>query len=575
MPPKPRFGGTDLRDVVRSSPKARCFDAGVVGGGAPDGEARCFDAGVVGGGAPDGAYGRRMYPGAHATAHPDKPAFIMASTGLTVTYGEFEARANRLAHLFRNAGLRRLDHIAIFMENNPRMMECCGAGERTGVYFTCINSFLSAEEVAYIVNDCQARVVITSKAKREVAMQLPDFCPNVERWLMVDIDDHDGPYEPYTQVVATYPSEPIDDEQLGVAMLYSSGTTGRPKGILRPLPEMKPGDPLPLMTLVSGVFQLSEDMTYLSPAPLYHSAPLASVTGAIRLGATSIIMEKFDAAQYLKLVERYRATHSQVVPTMFSRILKLPADVRSAADVSSLRAIVHAAAPCPIPVKRQMIEWLGPIIYEYYGATEGNGLTFCNSEEWLAHPGTVGRALYGEVVILDDEGKECPTGTAGTVWFRGATNFEYFNDPKKTAESRDATGTASTVNDVGYLDEEGYLYLTDRKSFMIISGGVNIYPQETENLLITHPKVLDAAVIGVPNEDLGEEVKAVVQLAEGVEPSPEVERELIAFCREHLAHFKAPRTVDFVDELPRLPTGKLYKRLLRDRYWPSSSDVRI
>jgi long-chain acyl-CoA synthetase len=278
-------------------------------------------------------------------------------------------------------------------------------------------------------------------------------------------------------------------------------------------------------------------------------------------------MEHFDAQQYLDLVGRYRVTHSQVVPTMFSRLLKLPDDVRAAADVSSLEVIIHAAAPCPVPVKEQMIEWFGPIILEYYAATEGNGFTFCDSADWLAHKGTVGRALGAEVLILDEEGNPCPVGVSGTVWFRGGANFEYFNDPQKTAESRNAAGDASTIGDVGYLDEEGYLYLTDRKSYMIISGGVNIYPQETENLLITHPKVMDAAVIGVPDEDLGESVKAVVQPAPGVEPGPELERELISFCREHLAHFKCPRSVDFQDSLPRLPTGKLYKRLLRDRYW--------
>jgi long-chain acyl-CoA synthetase len=252
---------------------------------------------------------------------------------------------------------------------------------------------------------------------------------------------------------------------------------------------------------------------------------------------------------------------------MFSRLLKLPDDVRAAADVSSLECIIHAAAPCPVPVKEKMIEWFGPVIVEYYAATEGHGFTFCDSEEWLAHKGTVGRALVGELLILDDDNKECPVGTPGTIWFRGATNFEYFNDPEKTAESRDETGTMSTVGDVGYVDEDGWLFLTDRKTYMIISGGMNIYPQETENLLVTHPKVMDAAVIGVPNEDLGEEVKAVVQPAPGVEPGPELERELIGFCRDNLAHIKCPRSIDFEAELPRLPTGKLYKRLLRDRYW--------
>jgi long-chain acyl-CoA synthetase len=508
-----------------------------------------------------------MYPGKHARERPDQAAFIMADTGEVVTLGEFDARSNRLAHLLRAAGLKRLDHIAVFMENNPRFLECCGAGERTGLYYTCINSYLSVDEVAYIINDSGARVVISSAAKRGVAMALPPLCPDVERWLMVDIDAPDGVFEPFVAAVEAFPSEPVADEQLGVAMLYSSGTTGRPKGIFRDLPDIEPGAPLPLMDFVSHVFQFREGMRYLSPAPLYHSAPLASLSGSLRLGATAVVMEHFDAALYLDLVERYGITHSQVVPTMFSRLLKLPEEVRQRADVSSLAAIVHAAAPCPVEVKKQMIEWWGPILYEYYGATEANGITFCNTEEWLAHPGTVGKAILGEVVILDEDGNECPTGTAGTVWFRGATNFEYYNDPAQTAESRDASGTTSTVGDVGYLDEEGFLYLTDRKTYMIISGGVNIYPQETENLLITHPKVMDAAVIGVPNDDLGEEVKGVVQVTPGVTPGPELERELIAFCREHLAHFKCPRSIDFTDDLPRLPTGKLYKRLLRDRYW--------
>jgi long-chain acyl-CoA synthetase len=323
-----------------------------------------------------------VYPGEYATTRADQPAFIMANSGEVVTFAELDTAANRLAHLLRAAGLRRLDHIAIFMENNPRLLECCSAGERTGLYYTCINSYLSAEEVAYIVNDSQARVVITSAAKREVAVSLPALCPQVELWLMVD--GVESGYESHETLVATFPTTPIDDEQLGTAMLYSSGTTGRPKGILRPLPDVHPGAPLPLMNFVAEMFSLRDGMRYLSPAPLYHSAPLASVSGAVRLGSTSVIMEHFDAAQYLDLVARHRITHSQVVPTMFSRLLKLPPEVREAADVSSLEVIVHAAAPCPVPVKEQMIEWLGPIIIEYYGATEGNGLTLCNTAEWLA-----------------------------------------------------------------------------------------------------------------------------------------------------------------------------------------------
>jgi long-chain acyl-CoA synthetase len=514
-----------------------------------------------------------MYTATHAAEHPSQLALVMSPSGLEVRFSEYEAACNQIAHLLRAQGLRRLDHVAIFMENNASMLECEGAAERTGLYFTCVNSYLSVEEVAYIVNDCQARVVMSSQGKRDVAAQLPALCPGVERWLMAGTDTPPEPFEALGTEMGRYPSTPVPDEQLGGAMLYSSGTTGRPKGILRPLPECGPGTALPVMDFVTFLWAYRPGMTYLSPAPLYHSAPQAAVSASLRTGATCVIMEHFDPASFLDLVARHRVTHSQVVPTMFSRLLKLPPDVRAAADTSSLECVVHAAAPCPVPVKEQMIAWWGPIIREYYGATEANGFTFCTSEEWLAHKGTVGKPIAGELLVIDDDMQPCPTGMPGTVWFRGATNFEYFNDPGKTAETRvsDAQGTMSTVGDVGYVDGEGYLYLTDRKTYMIISGGVNIYPQETENLLATHPKVFDAAVLGVPNDDLGEEVKAVVQPAPGCEPGPELEHELIAFCRDHLAHFKCPRTVDFVDELPRLPTGKLYKRLLKDRYWEGRS----
>jgi long-chain acyl-CoA synthetase len=508
-----------------------------------------------------------MYAKDHADAHPDQPALIMEPSGEVITFAEFEARANRLAHLFRARGLRRGDHVAYLLENHARYFELMAAAERTGVYYTCINSYLTPEEAAYIVDDCDAKVFISSVAKRETALGVAPLTPKVELFLMVDAEAEDGPYLPYDTVVGGQPDAAVDDEQLGAAMLYSSGTTGRPKGILRPLPEVHPSEPLPVMQFVTYMFGFRPGMTYLSPAPIYHSAPQASVAAALRLGATSVVMERFDPELFLSCVERHRVTHSQLVPTMFSRMLKLPDETRLRHDVSSLERIVHAAAPCPVPVKEAMIEWWGPIITEYYGATEANGFTFCDSHEWLAHRGTVGKAILGTVHILDDDGNECPTGVSGTVWFEGATNFEYYNDPDKTAENRDETGTMSTVGDVGYLDDDGYLYLTDRKTYMIISGGVNIYPQECENLLITHPKVSDAAVIGVPNPDLGEEVKAVVQPMPGVQAGPELERELLAFCAEHLARFKCPRSIDFEPELPRLPTGKLYKRLLRDRYW--------
>ena len=508
-----------------------------------------------------------MYPGKHAAVQPDHPAVIMAQTGDTITYGELDARSNRLARLLRARGLDRLDHYAIFMENNARYVESCSAGARTGLYFTCVNSFLTEDELAYILNNSESRVLITSQAKRGVAMAALRDCPKIELCLIVDGKGDGERVRNLDDATAAFPATPVDDETLGAAMLYSSGTTGRPKGIVRPLPVQPPTQQLPLYAFLDRLWRYRDGMIYLSPAPLYHSAPQAAVSLTIDRGGTVIIMESFDAERYLQLVEDHQVTHSQLVPTMFSRMLKLPETVRQRYDLSSLEVAVHAAAPCPVPVKEQMIAWWGPIIHEYYGATEGLGFAACDSAEWLAHRGTVGRVLLGELHVLDENMQPCPTGTAGTLWFKTATPFEYFNDPEKTRQARSSDGTMSTVGDVGYVDADGYLYLTDRATFMIISGGVNIYPQECENLLITHPKVADAAVFGVPNEDLGEEVKAAVQLMPGIEPGPEITEELLKFCAEHLARQKCPRSIDFETELPRLPTGKLYKRVLRDRYW--------
>jgi len=508
-----------------------------------------------------------MYARQHALDHPDQPAIIMGASGETVSYGEFEARCNRVAHFLRAAGLRRGDHIAVFMENQPWLLEIEGGAERAGLYYTLINIYLAPDEVAYIVTNSRSRLLFSSAARREVAEAAAAQCPQLERLAMTGPGAPPAGWESYEAAVAGCPGDPIPDESLGAAMLYSSGTTGRPKGILRELPDAAPSDPLPVMDFVSAMFGFRKGMTYLNPAPLYHSAPQASVSASLRLGATTVVMEHFDAEQWLALVERYQVTNCQMVPVMFSRLLRLPDDVRARYDTSSLECIVHAAAPCPEHVKRGMIDWLGPIITEYYGATEANGFTFCDSAQWLAHPGTVGRPILGELLILDDEGRPCPTGTDGTIWFRGATAFQYFQEPAKTADSRRDDGMTSTVGDVGHVDAEGYLYLTDRKSYMIISGGVNIYPQETENLLSSHPAVLDVAVIGVPDEEMGEEVKAVVQLANPADAGPDLAQELITYCRDRQAHFKCPKTVDFVPDLPRSPTGKLYKRVLRDAYW--------
>ncbi len=510
-----------------------------------------------------------MYPNQYASANPQRPAFIMAGTGQAVSYAEYEARTNQLAHFLADQGLGHQDHYSIFMENNDRYLESCAAGERSGLYYTCINSYLTAEEVAYIVNNSESQILITSLAKLEVAQQALSQCPQVKQVVVADANDEvlpDG-FVALVKVCAGMSEAPLQNEWLGTSMLYSSGTTGRPKGIIRPLPKQLPSEPLPIFAFLGQLWGYREDMIYLSPAPLYHSAPQAAVNLTLRYGGTVIIMERFDASEYLALIERYNVSHSQLVPTMFSRMLKLPEAERLRHDLSSLEIAVHAAAPCPVMVKQQMIEWWGPIIHEYYGATEGLGFAACNTEEWLAHPGTVGKIVLGELAVLDDDMRPLPMGEPGTLWFKTATEFSYHNDPGKTAESTSADGSMTTVGDVGYVDADGFLYLTDRKTFMIISGGVNIYPQECEDLLIAHPKVDDAAVFGVPNVDLGEEVKAVVQPAAGVAGNETLIEELLGYLSEHLSRQKIPRSIDFAGELPRLPTGKLYKRLLRDQYW--------
>jgi long-chain acyl-CoA synthetase len=508
-----------------------------------------------------------MYPGAHAVARAGEPVQIMGRSGEVLTYADFEARANRLAHYFRSRGLKRLDHYSVFMENHPRFIECCAAGERSGLYFTNVNCYLTAAELAYILNNSESKLLITSRSRLAVAREAMREAPRIEVCLLVDATgDGDGILN-LDEATAPFPSTPIADEVLGGSMLYSSGTTGNPKGILRALPEQPPSQMLPVGWAFWKHWRIRERTTYLIPAPLYHSAPWTAASLAVRDGGTLIVMEKFDAEEALRLIERHRVTHAQFVPTMFSRMLKLPEDARRRYDLSSLEVVLHGAAPCPVSVKRAMIEWFGPIVHEYYGATEGMGLTICDSQEWLTHPGTVGKAVFGEPHILDDEMNELPAGGVGKIWFKCPNRVKYFHDEAKSAAANSPDGTMSTVGDIGYLDADGFLYLTDRAAFMIISGGVNIYPQECENLLATHPKVADAAVFGVPNEEMGEEVKAVVQPAPGVEAGAELEAELIAFCRERLAHLKCPRSIDFEANFPRLPTGKLYKQPLRDRYW--------
>jgi acyl-CoA synthetase (AMP-forming)/AMP-acid ligase II len=496
----------------------------------------------------------------------------MASTGETLSYRELDDRSNQGAQLFRKLGLKTGDVVAIFMENNIRFLEIAWAAQRSGLYYTCISSRLTAGEVEYIVRDCGAKVLIVSQGLAKTAAEV---APRLEGVSHFTVGGAIAGYRSYEEAAGAQPATRIADESAGADMLYSSGTTGRPKGVRLPLEGLPIDAPGALVALASMLFGLNENTIYLSPAPLYHAAPLRYCMTIHRLGGTVVVMEHFDAEEALRDIEKYRVTGSQFVPTMFVRMLKLPDAVRLKYDVSSLKSAIHAAAPCPVEVKRKMIEWWGPVIHEYYAGTEGNGFCYVSSAEWMARPGTVGRALVGEIHICGEDGEELPVGEEGVIYFGGGAQFEYHNDPKKTAESRHpAHADWSTLGDVGKLDSDGYLYLTDRKAFMIISGGVNIYPQEAENLLISHPWVADVAVIGVPNEDFGEEVKAVVQPANWDDAGPALADELIAYCREHLSPIKCPRSVDFDPELPRHPTGKLYKRLIRDRYW-GKRDSRI
>lgn len=508
-----------------------------------------------------------MYPGHWANVFPGKAAAVDSATGAVRTYGELNDRSNRLAQFLRDKGLRRGDHVSIFMENNLAYFDVIWAALRSGLYLTSINRYLTAEEAAYIVDNSESSVLIASRAVAEVASQLPPATPNCETHLMAD-GAVDG-FEDFEKAIAAYPAEPLAEEPAGGFMLYSSGTTGRPKGIWRPLPETSIAEPAPNIGLLSAVWAMDSDTVYLSPAPLYHAAPMGFCQGVQTLGGTVVVMPRFDPVLALQAIEDHGITHSQWVPTMFTRMLKLPAGERTGFDLSSHKVAIHAAAPCPVEVKRQMLDWWGPIIYEYYAGTELNGLTHCTPDEWLAHPGTVGRAIMGQIHICDEDGRELPAGQSGIIYFElPAMPFEYLKDDDQTREAQHPEHSNwSKLGDVGHMDEKGYLYLTDRTTFMIISGGVNIYPQEIEDTLVVHPKVLDAAVIGVPNPEMGEEVKAVVQTVDGVTGDKALAAELLAYAREHLAHYKCPKSIDFRDELPRLPTGKLYKRFLKDEYW--------
>lgn len=511
-----------------------------------------------------------MYPGTHAQHQPDKPALIMAATGQTITYADLERRSLRLANWLRAVGLKHGDTVALVSDNDPRIFDVYWAAQRCGLYLTSINYRLKGEELGYIIENSGAKAIfVGGAAAAQAQAQAWEALPGLMH--RVAFDGGIPGYAALEEIVeSASPLKPAREPR-GGDMLYSSGTTGRPKGVRPPLPERDIADPGDAMVaMFGGSFGFSSETVYLSPAPLYHAAPLRTCASVQALGGTAVIMDKFEAEDALALIEKYRVTASQWVPTMFVRMLKLDPAVRARYDIGSMEVAIHAAAPCPPEVKRQMMGWWGPILHEYYASTEVNGITVIGPQDWLRKPGSVGRPILGTLRICDDAGAELPSGQDGLIYFeRDVLPFQYHLDAEKTRSAQHPDHpTWTAVGDIGHVDADGFLYLTDRKSFMIISGGVNIYPQETENALTLHPAVSDVAVIGVPDEEMGEQVKAVIVTAPGYTAGPGLEAELIAFVKSQVASFKAPRSVDFVDALPRTPTGKMVKGELRARYWP-------
>lgn len=500
----------------------------------------------------------------HAEANPEKPAIILHPSGTVVTFGELEARANRLAHYFRRQGLKEGDVVAILMENNEHIHAVMWAARRSGLYYVPINTHLTAAEAAYIIDNSGAKAIVGSAVLKDILSGLDKELPKrLPGTLLIADGELDG-WQRYPEAVADLPDTPIDDEMDGDLLQYSSGTTGRPKGIKRELPHVPPSETPGLMSALVS-FWMQPDSVYLSPAPLYHTAPSVWSMQTHAAGITTVVLEKFDAEGCLDAIQKHKVTQGQFVPVMFTRMLKLPESVRNSYDLSGLRRVMHAAAPCPVEIKKQMIDWWGPIVDEYYASSEAIGATVIFAEDWLTHPGSVGKPMNGLVHILDEDGNELPPGQAGEIFFEGGADFEYLNDAEKTASSRESHGW-KTVGDIGYVDEDGYLYLTDRRHHMIISGGVNIYPQEAENMLVVHPKVMDAAVFGIPDDEMGQSVKGVVQTVDPADATPEFADELLGWLRERLTHYKCPRSISFEAELPRTDTGKLYKQGLIDKY---------
>jgi fatty-acyl-CoA synthase len=503
-----------------------------------------------------------VYPGKHAAADPARIAARLAGTDETLSYGELEDRSVRLAHVLYDAGLRPRDVVALLTDNDLRAFEVYWAAMRSGLYLTAINHHLRKDEVGYIVADSGASALIASASLAELAAAAETH----QAGLRLAFGGELAGYGSYTAALAGASPVPFADQPHGATMLYSSGTTGRPKGVRPALPSVQVDQiGFTVVRNVADTFGVTADSVYLSPAPIYHAAPLRWCGAVQAWGGTVVMMKRFDAEQALALIQQHRVTHAQFVPTMFVRMLRLPEQVRVRYDVSSLQVAVHAAAPCPVEVKQKMIDWWGPILMEYYAGTESNGLTVIDSPTWLTKPGSVGRSVRGPVHVCADDGTELAAGQTGLVYFESdSVSFGYHNDPVKTAEAQHPEHpTWTTLGDIGYLDADGFLFLTDRKAFTIISGGVNIYPQEIENVLALHPAVDDVAVVGVPDPEMGESVAAFVRPAAGAAAGPVLEQEIIAFVKSKIASYKAPRTVRFVDSLPRTETGKLAKSQLR------------
>lgn len=495
-----------------------------------------------------------------AATDPDRIA-IVCDNGETVTYGELAERASRLAGALRSIGLREGDVVALLSENAPAFLEMAWACRIAALYHVTLNTSLGADEVEYILNDSGATALIASTQVAVTEHLDRANTPTVQHRIVRN-GSLPG-WTPLDEVLGDAPHFITDTELEGDLLQYSSGTTGRPKGIKRALMQAPKTAAEDMKTFLLALIGATGESTYLCPAPLYHTAPFMWTMSMLRMGATVVLMQKFEPKAALALIEEHRVTHGQFVPTMFARMLKLPDADRLAHDVSSLQGVVHAAAPCPIEVKRQMIDWWGPIVNEYWSSSEGAGFTFINAEDWLAHPGSVGIPVLGKLHICDPAGNELPVGEQGMIWAEGV-DFTYLNDPGKDSSTTSREGWRS-VGDIGRFDEEGYLYLTDRANFMIITGGVNVYPQEAENRLIEHPRVYDAAVVGMPDDELGEVAVGVVQLIDSAEASDELVAELTSWCEQKIARYKCPRRIEFTTQLPRTETGKLFKRQLRDQ----------